>query len=154
MQQTKVSHLVVIFVVLGAIGWAITVVLQGQTGRALPVPGLAAAAMWIFGASIALWTYFAKPRLQRLPGEKPFPPLAMARIAVLAMAASRTGALIGGLYLGIALASIGNSSTPAGWSAMVGGFLAAMGSVIVVVGALWLESMCVARDRGDGPTEG
>lgn len=154
MQQTKVSHLVVIVVTMGAIGWAITVVLQGQTGRSLPVPGLAAAAMWIFGLSVGLWTYFARPRLLRQAGARPFPPLVMARIAVLAMAASRTGALIGGLYLGIALASIGNSSTPAGWTAMIAGFLATMGSVIVIVGALWLESMCVARERGDGPTEG
>jgi hypothetical protein len=146
MRQTKVSHLVVIFAVLGAIGWAITVILQGQSGRSLPVPGLAAAAMWIFGISFALWTYFAKPRLHRQPGQKPFPPLAAARIAVLAMAASRTGAVIGGVYLGVALASISNSSTPAGWSAMIAAFLAATGSVLVVVSALWLESMCVARN--------
>jgi Protein of unknown function (DUF3180) len=149
MQQTKVSHLVVIFAVLGAIGWAITIVLQGQTGRSLPIPGLAAAAMWIFGISFALWTYFAKPRLQRQPGHKPFPPLAAARIAVLAMAASRTGAVIGGFYLGVALASVSNSSTPAGWSAMIAAFLAAIGSVLVVVSALWLESMCVARNADE-----
>ena len=154
MQHTKVSHLAVIFAVLGAIGWAITIVLQGQTGRSLPVPALASAAMWIFGLSIGLWTYFARPRLVRQPGSKPFPALVMARIAVLAMAASRTGALIGGLYLGIALASIASSSTPAGWSSMIAGFLAAMGSIIVVVASLWLESMCVARDQSDGPTEG
>lgn len=146
MQQTKVSHLVLIFMVVGAIGWTITVLLQGQTGRSLPVPGLAAAAMWIFGISFVLWTYFAKPRLQRLPGEKPFPPLAAARIAVLAMAASRTGAVIGGFYLGVGLASVSNSVTPAGWSAMIAAFLAAIGSVVVVVSALWLESMCVARN--------
>jgi len=146
MQQTKVSHLVVIFTVLGAIGWAITVVIQGQTGRSLPVPGLAAGAMWIFGISFGLWTYFAKPRLQRVPGEKPFPPLAAARIAVLAMAASRTGAVIGGFYLGTALALVLNSATPAGWSAMIAAFLAALGSLLLVVSALWLESMCVARE--------
>ena len=149
MQQTKVSHLAIIFIVLGAIGWAVTVVLQGQTGRALPIPGLAAGAMWIFGASFGLWTYFAKPRLQRLPGEKPFPPLAAARIAVLAMAASRTGAVIGGFYLGVALASVSNSSTPAGWSTMIAAFIASLGSVLLIASALWLESMCVARDRGD-----
>ena len=147
MQQTKVSHLVIIFVILGAVGWAVTVVMQGQTGRALPIPGLAAAALWILGASFGLWTYFAKPRLQRLPGQKPFPPLASARIAVLAMAASRTGAVIGGFYLGAALASISNSSTPAGWSTMISAFLASIGAVLLIASGLWLESLCVARNE-------
>ncbi len=152
MQPTKTSHLLVIVIVLGAIGWAVTVITQGQTGRALPVPTLAAAAMWIFGASFLLWTYFAKPRLQRLPGEKPFPALASARIAVLAMAASRTGAVIGGFYLGVALASISNSASPAGWSAMITAFIASFGAGLLMVSAMWLESLCVARNKGNnGP---
>jgi len=34
---------------------------------------------------------------------------------------------------------------------MIAAFLAALGSLLLVVSALWLESMCVARDRGDKP---
>jgi len=52
--------------------------------------------MWILGGGFALWTYFAKPRLKREPGARPFPPLASARLAVLALAGSRTGAVIAG----------------------------------------------------------
>jgi hypothetical protein len=32
---------------------------------------------------------------------------------------------------------------------MIAAFLAATGSVLVVVSALWLESMCVARNSND-----
>jgi hypothetical protein len=150
MGQTKLSHLAIIFIVLGAIGWASAEIVQGQTGRSIPVPGLAPAALWILGVSVGLWTFFAKPRLERKPGAQPFPPLASARIAVLAMAASRTGAVIAGFYLGVALVAVGQSATPAGWSTMISAFLAAIGSIILVVSGLWLESMCVARNEADG----
>ena len=148
MQATKVSRLVLIALVLMAIGFALTQILMGQSSRSLPVPAIAAGAMWILGGGFALWTYFAKPRLKREPGARPFPPLASARLAVLALAGSRTGAVIAGFYAGVALASKGGMDTPAGWSATVNGFLAALGGTLLVISSLWLESLCIARDQG------
>jgi len=43
---------------------------------------------------------------------------------------------------------MGSIDTPAGWSATVNGFLAALGGVLLVISSLWLESLCVARDQG------
>lgn len=148
MHTTKISRLVVIALVLMAIGFALTQIVMGQSSRSLPVPAMAAGALWILGGGFGIWTYFAKPRLKREPGTKPFPPLAAARIAVLALAGSRTGAVIAGFYAGVALASAANIDTPAGWSATVNGFLAALGGVLLVISSLWLESLCVASDQG------
>jgi hypothetical protein len=148
MQTTKISRLVLIGLLLLATGFALTQILMGQSARSLPVPAMAAGALWILGGAFGIWTYFARPRLKREPGTKPFPPLAAARIAVLALAGSRTGAVIAGFYAGVALASLGSVDSPAGWSATVNGFLAALGGALLVVSSLWLESLCVAKDQG------
>lgn len=152
-QHTKTSRLIIIFLITLALGWTLSQLISGYSGRSVPVPPFAAGAMWIFGGSLAIWTFFAKPRLNREPGVKPFPALAAARIVVLAMAASRTGAVIAGFYAGISLASIGSSSTPAGWNAMIFAFLAALGALLLSASALWLESMCVAHNSDDGNTQ-
>jgi hypothetical protein len=151
MHTTRISRLVVIALVVMAIGFALTQIVMGQSSRSLPVPAMAAGALWILGGGFGIWTYLAKPRLKREPGTKPFPPLAAARIAVLALAGSRTGAVIAGFYAGVALASMGNIDTPAGWSATINGFLAALGGILLVISSLWLESLCVARDQGTTP---
>jgi hypothetical protein len=148
MHTTKISRLVVIALIVMAIGFALTQIVMGQSSRSLPVPAMAAGALWILGGGFGIWTYLAKPRLKREPGTKPFPPLASARIAVLALAGSKTGAAIAGFYAGVALASMGNIDTPAGWSATINGFLAALGATLLVISSLWLESLCVARDQG------
>ncbi len=151
MRTTKISQLVLIGVILAAIGFALTQILMGQSSRSLPVPAMAAGALWILGGGFGIWTYFAKPRLKREPGTRPFPPLAAARIAVLALAGSRTGAVIAGFYAGVALASMGSINTPAGWSATINGFLAALGGALLAISSLWLESLCVVRDQGTTP---
>ncbi len=151
MRTTKISQLVLIGVILAAIGFALTQILMGQSSRSLPVPAMAAGALWILGGGFGIWTYFAKPRLKREPGTRPFPPLAAARIAVLALAGSRTGAVIAGFYAGVALASMGGIDTPAGWSATINGFLAALGGALLAISSLWLESLCVVRDQGTTP---
>ena len=133
---------------LAAIGFALTQILIGQTARSLPVPAIAAGALWILGAGLGMWTYFARPRLKREAGTQPFPALVAARIAVFALAGSRTGAVIGGFYAGVSLASIAGIDAPAGWSASINGLLAALGGVLLVISSLWLESLCVVRDQG------
>jgi hypothetical protein len=148
MQTTKISRLVVFALIAMAIGFAFTQIVMGQSSRSLPVPAMAAGALWILGAGFGIWTYFARPRLKREPGARPFPPLAAARIAVLALAGSRTGAVIAGFYAGVSLTSMSSFDTPAGWSATLNSFLAALGGVLLVISSLWLESLCVARDQG------
>jgi hypothetical protein len=88
MHTTKISRLFVIALILMAIGFALAQIVMGQSSRSLPVPAMAAGALWILGGGFGIWTYTAKPRLKREPGTKPFPPLASARIAVLALAAT------------------------------------------------------------------
>ena len=52
MRATKISRLVAIALILAAIGFALTQILMGQTARSLPVPAMAAGALWILGGSV------------------------------------------------------------------------------------------------------
>jgi len=74
------------------------------------------------------------------------PPIIAARTAALAMAASRTGALIGGFYLGISLALLGSVATPTGADSLTAALVAMGAAVSMTIAGVWLESLCRIRD--------
>ncbi len=77
--------------------------------------------------------------------ENLMPPLLAARTAALALAASRTGALVGGFYAGIAAALVNVVSTPSGQSSLTAAIIALGACVVLAGAAAWLESMCRLR---------
>ena len=79
------------------------------------------------------------------------PPLLAARTAALALAASRTGALIGGFYLGIALGLIGVRDTPTGSVSLAAAVASVLACAVLVGAALWLERLCRLREGDDAP---
>jgi hypothetical protein len=143
-------------------------------GRILGVPLLASLGLWALAIGVFLWAFISRPRLlhpdgrgnEHRPGSAPayvptgdaqssrrghpdrMPPLLAARTAALAMAASRTGAVIGGFYLGIFAALLGVISTPSGSDSATASLIAAGACIVLVGSAIWLESMC--RLRGEG----
>lgn len=151
MQPTRVRTLVALAVVLGAVGWGVVQVVNAWTGRLLPVPWLAAAAMWLLAGATAYWAFSARPRLQGRPGSRPMPPVVAARSAALAMAASRGGAIVLGFYAGVAIAMAGSIGTPSGFAAFWAATLAAVGALGLVVAAMWLEYLCRLPVGPDDP---
>ncbi len=85
------------------------------------------------------------PHLQRRPPGDRMPPLVAARTAALALAASRTGALVGGFYLGVSAALLGAVSTPSGQASLTASIIALGACAVLVGAATWLESMCRLR---------
>ncbi|MEI6363243.1 MAG: DUF3180 domain-containing protein [Actinomycetes bacterium] len=142
MKPTRVWALVAAAAVAAAIGWALVQLVDAWVGRLVPVPWLAAAALWLVAAGVGYWAYTSRPRLQRKPGAKPMPPLVAARTAAMAMAASRIGALVAGFYAGIAIGVIPSIGTPSGESTFWSASLASLGAVVLVIAALWLEHVC------------
>lgn len=142
MKPTSIRVLVAIGVISAAIGWGLATLVDGQSGRVVPVPWLAAATLWLLALALTAWTLTSRPRLLRRPGARPMPPVLAARTAALAMAASRTGALLGGLYAGIAVGSIGQRMTPAGQSTLISATAAVIGALALTVIAVWLECLC------------
>jgi len=142
MKPTRIRLLLVLAFLSGVLGWAIASLMDGQSGRALPVPFLAAVTLWLLAAAVLVWAALARPRLQRKPGAQPMPPIVAARTAALAMAASRTGAIVAGFYAGLAAGTLPDRLTQAGNSSLWASGAAAIGALALVIAALWLEHLC------------
>lgn len=167
MKPTRVVPLVSLAAIGLAIGWVAVELVGRLAGRILSVPWLAAGALWLLALAVLAWAVISRSSLvdshdresSRVrpatvtPGQgstrKRMPPLVAARTAALAMAASRTGAVIGGFYLGIALALISAIGTVTGASSLGAAIACVVACLLLVIAAVWLESMCRLRDRGD-----
>jgi hypothetical protein len=142
MKPTRVRTLVAAAVVAAAVGWGLVQVVDAWLGRLVPVPLLAAGALWLLAGALLYWTLSSRPRLQGRPGAKRMPPLVAARTAALAMAASRIGAVVAGFYAGVAIGMIPSLGTPTGSSTFWAASLASLGAVVLVIAAVWLEHVC------------
>ena len=149
MTPTRIRLLIVLAVIAAAIGWGAVTLVEGRSGRVIPVPWLAGATMWFLAAALLIWTLLSRPRLLRKPGSRPLPPLVAARTAALAMAASRTGSLVTGFYAGIAIGTMPSRATEAGGVALSAAIVTSVGSLALVAIALWLEHLCRLPLDGD-----
>lgn len=161
MKPTRWVPLIAIAAVALAMGWVLVDLVERIAGRVLDVPWLAAVGLWVLALGVLGWTVLSRGRLGRTPRSGPatagaapssdrrMPPLVAARTAALAMAASRTGALIGGFYLGIALGLVGVRDTPTGSASLAAALTSVLACGMLVGAALWLESMCRLRDDED-----
>lgn len=124
------------------------------TGAPPAVPWAAPVVLGLLAAGFAIAAVALRPRLERREGHRPLDPFIAARTAVLALAGSRTGAAVAGVYLGYAgflLVDLANDYRRrmllvSGVAALAGGALAAS--------ALWLERVCRVKSDDDegGPT--
>jgi len=142
MGTTRLRLLIALAVIAAVLGYAVVTIVAGRSGQVLQVPWLAAATLWVLALALLIWALLSRPRLQRKPGAKPMPPLMAARTAALAMAASRAGALVTGFYGGVALASLPHRDTPAGMTTTWASAASAVGALLLVAAALWLEYLC------------
>lgn len=154
MTPTKPSLLIVLAVLATAFGWAIVRLFSTWTGSSFPVPWTASATLALFAVALFIWGLLIRPRILRKKGTKPISPFIAARTAALAMAASRTGALVAGFYAGIAIDLSSRLDNPV-WRDRMWLSLAAVGAaVLLVLAALWLEYICRLRLDDDDEKKG
>jgi 4-amino-4-deoxy-L-arabinose transferase-like glycosyltransferase len=147
---TRPRLLVALVALAAVVGWGITRLWDAFANRSLPVPWTVPLVMLLLAIALALWARGTRARLARKPGTTPMDPLVAARSAALAMAGSRTGALVGGFYLGVAI------GLAPGWDVafvrerVIISLLTALTSGLVVASALWLERVCRIPPSSDG----
>lgn len=111
---------------------------HGSSGASDPGNGMAR-------VPVPVPVHTGDPKAQRRSSHDRMPPLVAARTAALALAASRTGALVGGFYLGVSAALLGVVSTPSGQASLTASIIALGACAVLVGAAAWLESMCRLR---------
>ena len=149
MNPTRPRLLVLIAVVAGVVGWVLGTIADSIVGRYLPVPWSAALAMWLLAIALGIWTLAVRPRLLKRPNSVPLPPLVAARTAALALAASRVGAGVFGFYVGVLLVFLADLAVPAAQAGAWTAGATAVGGLVIVGVALWLEQLCRIRDDDD-----
>jgi Protein of unknown function (DUF3180) len=110
---------------------------------ALPeIPWSGAVVVWVSAGALFIAALVLRPRLRRAEGATPMNPFAAARTAALAMAASRTGALLAGGYLGYALLALTDADTEYRRQMAVVGAVTALGGLAMLGAGLLLERFC------------
>lgn len=142
MRATRIRDLLLLAVLAAGFGWSFVRLYDRFVGHYPPVAWLSPAALWLLALGLLLWTLGVRRRLAHAPGTKPLPPLVAARTAALALAASRTGALVAGGYAGSALVFATRLSVPLARDHAINSLLAVAGAVAVTAVALWLERIC------------
>lgn len=133
----------VILAVLGAVGgWVATALVDAFAGRSFPVPLTVPALMLVLALSVFLWARGTRARLEKRPGTKPMPPVLALRTAALALAVSRAGSVVGGFYLGVAVALSPSWDIAYVRGLIIAALVAAIGSGLLVAAGLWLERIC------------
>lgn len=145
--------LLALFVLAGSVGWGTLQLVEAWVGRLLPVPWTAAVTLWLLAVALLFWALLSRPRLLRKEGHRPMPPLVAARTAALAMAASRTGALVGGFYAGV-LVGVLPYDSPAGRERLWSAGAAVLGALALTVVAVWLERLCRLPEDPDEAAAG
>jgi hypothetical protein len=109
--------------------------------------------MAVLALALVLWTRGTRARLSRKPGTTPMDPIVAARSAALAMAGSRTGVVVAGFYLGVAVALSGGWDVPYVRELVLLALATVLASAAVVAASLWLERVCrLPPDPSGGAT--
>lgn len=119
------------------------------TGRMMPVPWSSALTVVAVAVVLTGWTVWFRRKL-RAAGARVDPFVAV-RTAALAMAASRAGAIIAGLFVGVGLWFATDLSVPVARERLEVCVVGALGGAVLLVTALWLERCCRLPDDPDAP---
>jgi hypothetical protein len=148
MKPTSIQWLLGVAGIAALAGWAVAAWVDAN-GRLPAVPWLAVALIWVVAAFVAAWAVAARRRLHPKPGTPRMAPLIAARTTALALAGSRTGAVVLGLYAGTAVRLVQETAVAAGRERLLASALAALGGLVLVGFSLWLEHLCRLPDDHD-----
>lgn len=142
MTPTRLRLLLLLALLAAVAGWAVTRLVDTFASRSLPVPWTATVVMGVLALALLLWALGTRSRLSGRPGTRPMDPIVAARTAALAMAGSRTGAIVSGFYLGVALGLAPGWDVEYVRTQAIAAGVTSVVSLLVVAVSLWLERIC------------
>jgi hypothetical protein len=152
MKPTSVRMLLAVAVATAVLGWLFADWVDSRA-RLPAVPWLAVLVIWVIVGFVGMWAAVTRKRLNPEPPAERMAPLVAARTAALALAGSRVGAVIFGLYGGVALRLLQETAVAAGRERLLAAALASLGGLVLAGLSLWLERICrLPEDPEDGST--
>ena len=147
MTPTRPIVLVVVATISLVMGVALADVFATATGRPIPVPLSSAVTIAAVALVLVTWTEIFRRRM-RDPAQRVDPFVAV-RSAALAMAASRGGAIICGMFLGVGAWYLSDLDSVAARQRVLICALGALAAFATALAGLWLERICRLPDDDD-----
>ena len=141
MKPTSIPWLLGVGLISALLGWGFAAWVDAN-GRLPAVPWMAVVFIWVVAGFVGAWALASRRRLHPKPGAPRMAPLTVARTTALALAGSRTGAVVFGLYGGIAVRLLEETGVAAGRERLLASALAALGGLVLAALSLWLEHLC------------
>lgn len=152
MKPTSIPWLFAVAGIASLLGWGFAAWVDSN-GRLPAVPWMAVVVIWVVAGFVGAWAVMARRRLHPKPGAPRtaprMAPLMAARTTALALAGSRTGAVVLGMYGGVALRLLQETAVAAGRERLLAAALAALGGLVLAALSLWLEHSCRLPDDTD-----
>ncbi len=149
MTPTKPIVLGILAAIAAVLGLTMSDLADSLWSRSLPVPMSSAITVALVAIALLIWALIFRRRLR--DDTRRVDPFTAVRTAALAMAASRAGSLIGGLFLGIGLWYAADLTTPLARERALICAVGVVAAVVLTAAALWLERLC--RLPGDDEDE-
>jgi len=156
MTRTRPLHLVLLAIAGAGVSW-LTQTALAASGRAVLIPPFTiAVALVLIGALVVVMALPVRRVAKRIPDAR-VDPFYATRVVTLAKASSLSGALLGGLGLGVILYLLSRSVLPPVGSVTMS-LAMTIGAVALVVAGLVAEAMCAIPpsddDKPDRPALG
>ena len=142
LKSTKWSLLIGLMLLGASFGWSIALLWPTWFYMNFYVPWYTALAMWLIFVSMLAWTLTFRQRMKPENREHRVHPIVAARTAASALATSRMGSVLAGIYSGIMIYDFRNYSNAVSAEQAQICAMAAVPGFLLVILAMWLESMC------------
>jgi hypothetical protein len=139
---TRYGVLLTVALVSGALTWGVLRVVDRQNPFVPNLPWTAPLALLLLALGVGISALGLRRRLRGDPGLRPVDPIVAARMAVLSKASSHAGAVLAGLYAGVALFILPEVEGDLRRDRLLVALLNVLGAVAVVAAGLFLEHVC------------
>ncbi len=149
MKPTRYGVLWALALVAAAVSWSLLHVADSRLPFLPRLPWQVPVALVFLAAGVAVSAGNLRTRLHADMNSRPVDPLAAARMAVLAKASSHSGAVLAGLYFGMAAFFLPSASGDLRRERVLLSGLSALGALTLVAAGLLLESVCRVKPTDD-----
>lgn len=149
MKNTTISTLILTLLIGASLGYFGSSIYENITSQLIFIHLNTALAVLLLDIAILFWGINFRNRLVSKYSRIPVGPLVAARTTALALAASRTGALLTGFYLAVSIFFITSLANQTSSQRLTNALISAFVAIWLMFLGVWLEQICRIKQPND-----